>query len=130
MVTATETPMFVVGSASNARVAATDSIAALASLTNMLPGTEAALTLHQSVQVYPNPTARSISIDVLNKNDSPVEINVFDAGIGRLYKQIRISKENQSELKGIDMSTLPVGVYIIEIRQGNDRAFRKVIKGL
>ncbi|MBE9460253.1 carbohydrate-binding protein [Dyadobacter subterraneus] len=129
-VTVTETPMFVVGSASNARIAATDSAATLASLVTTLPTTETALTLHQSVQVYPNPTAHFISIDVMNKNDSPVEVNMFDAGIGRLHKQLRVNKENQSELKGIDISTLPIGVYIIEIKQGNDRAFRKVIKGL
>ncbi|GLU56870.1 hypothetical protein Dfri01_63310 [Dyadobacter frigoris] len=129
-VTATETPMFIVGSASNARIASTDSIMATASLVTALSTTETALTLHESVQVYPNPTARYISIDVMNKNDSPVEINVFDAGIGRLHKQLHVNKENQSELKGIDISALPAGVYIIEIKQGNNRAFRKVIKGL
>ena len=132
-ITATETPLFVVGSASNAREAVTDSVLAISSslLTSPLETSEAATaTLHQSVQVYPNPTVHSISIDVMNNNAAPMEINIFDSGTGRLHKQLRVTKENQSELKKIDVSSLPVGMYIIEIKQGNERAFRKVVKGL
>jgi endoglucanase len=130
-VTATETPLFVVGSSSNAREAVADSVLAISSslLTSPLETSEAA-TLHQSVQVYPNPTVHSISIDVKNNNTAPIEINIFESGTGRLHKQLRVTKENQSELKKIDVSSLPVGMYIIEIKQGNERAFRKVVKGL
>ena len=122
--TATETPLFVVGSASNAREAVTDSVLAISVvwlLTFPLETSEAATaTLHQSVQVYPNPTVHSISIDVMNNNAAPMEINIFDSGTGRLHKQLRVTKENQSELKKIDVSSLPVGMYIIEIKQGNE----------
>jgi endoglucanase len=130
-VKATETPLFVVGSASNAREAA-DSVLAISSAlpTAMLGTPETVATLHQSVLVYPNPTVHSISIDVMNNNIAPVEINIFEAGTGRLHKQLRVMKENQSELKKVDVSSLPAGMYIIEIKQGNDRAFRKVVKGL
>ena len=65
-----------------------------------------------------------------NKSNAPIEINLFDAGVGRLHKKIHIQSGNASEIKKIDISTLPTGVYILEIKQGNDRAFRKVVKGM
>jgi len=126
--TATETPAFIIPStSSNARQAVVDSaiIANTVAVTN-----ENITTLHNSVQVYPNPTVSYITVDMKNKTNAPIEINLFDAGIGRLHKQLRIEKGNSSEMKKIDISTLPTGVYILEIKQGNDRAFRKIVKGL
>lgn len=128
MLTATETPMFVIGSASNARKAVADSSVAIASIAGAVALTEPAMTLHESVNVYPNPSAQFISVDVVSSGSSAIEVNLFDAGIGRLHKQFRVTNENQSDLKKIDISALPVGVYIIEIKQGSERAFRKVMK--
>ena len=127
-ITATETPTFIIpSSASNARQALVDSVLMVNPLT-VTP--ENVFSLHNTVEVYPNPSVNYISIDMKNKSNAPIEVNLFDAGAGRLHKQIRIEKGNSSELKKIDISTLPGGIYIIEIKQGNDRAFRKVVKGL
>ena len=123
-VTATETPMFVMkAAASNARVATTE-------VAPILVNTEEVKPLHHAVEVYPNPTADYLTIDLSNISTADVEVKVFDAQIGRLYKQEKIQKSGDALVKKINLSQLPTGVYIIEVKQGNERAFRKVVKGL
>jgi len=127
-ITATETPTFIIpSSASNARQAAVDSVLFVNPLTAPY---EEPFSLHNSVKVYPNPSVNHVTVDMKNKSNAPIEINLFDAGVGRLHKKIHIQSGNASEIKKIDISTLPTGVYILEIKQGNDRAFRKVVKGM
>lgn len=127
-ITATETPTFIVpSSASNARQALADSALLINSVATPA---ENNFSLHNSVKVYPNPTVDHIMVDMKNKNNAPIEINLFDAGIGRLYKKIQIQSGHGSENRKIDISTLPTGVYILEIKQGTDRAFKKVVKGM
>ncbi|WP_254561692.1 carbohydrate-binding protein [Dyadobacter diqingensis] len=126
-VTATETPTFIITStASNARQAFSDS----AILINPLATPLESMNLHNEVMVYPNPSVSDITIDMKNKSNAAIEINLFDAGAGHLHRQVKIEKGHASEKKKIDISTLPTGIYILEIKQGNERAFRKVIKGM
>lgn len=127
-ITATETPTFIIpSSASNARQSFVDTALSL----NSLAATEKEpFTLHNSVNVYPNPTVNHITVDMKNNSNAPIEINLFDAGVGRLHKKIYFQTGNASEVEKIDISTLPAGVYILEIKQGNDRAFRKIVKGI
>jgi endoglucanase len=120
-VTASETPMFVTAApVSNARMAQTA----------VMPVPEVAETqpLHHAIEVYPNPTIDFITINMANDSNADVEIKIFDASIGRLYKQERIQKTGASVVKNISMQSLPTGVYIVEVKQGNERAFRKVVK--
>ncbi|MCE7041836.1 carbohydrate-binding protein [Dyadobacter sp. CY312] len=122
-VTASETPMFVVAAgASNARKAASVAI------TPTVLIAEEAVPLQKTVEVYPNPAVDHITIDLANTSVNDVELKVFDARAGRLYKQETISKPDNTLLKKINISSLPTGVYVIEVKQGNDRAFRKIVK--
>ncbi|WAC11788.1 carbohydrate-binding protein [Dyadobacter pollutisoli] len=115
-VTATETPIFVIASNdSNARTGATQPAAPEE-------------PLHVAVNVYPNPVADFISIDLANELTAEVEIRVFDAKSGRLYKDTRIQKSDNKFSHKLNMVNFPASIYIIEIKQGNDRAFRKVAK--
>jgi endoglucanase len=119
-VTATETPIFVLASNEpNARTSATQ-LAAPAILTEE--------PLHVAVNVYPNPVADYISIDLANQASGEVEIKVFDAKSGRLYRDTRIQKSGNKFSHKLNMTHFPASIYIIEIKQGNDRAFRKVAK--
>jgi endoglucanase len=84
--------------------------------------------LHVAVNVYPNPVADYISIDLANQASGEVEIKVFDAKSGRLYRDTRIQKSGNKFSHKLNMTHFPASIYIIEIKQGNDRAFRKVAK--
>jgi hypothetical protein len=115
-VTVTETPMFVVaGSAApNARVAA-NLVTELQSLEN-------------SVSVYPNPTTDIITIQVDRSSNSSIHVNLFDAGTGRIHRQVKISKTGSQFSSNIDVTHLPVGTYILEIKQDDERVMKKVLK--
>ena len=84
--------------------------------------------LHESVKVYPNPTADFINIDLENDNATNLDIKIFDSKSGRLYKQGKVNRSTTKMSHKLDISQLPVGIYVIEIMQGNDRAFRKLVK--
>jgi endoglucanase len=122
-VTVTETPMFVVAAGTpNARKAVSESI-----VPTILRKDET-LPMNKVVEVYPNPAADHITIDLANDSATDIELKVFDARAGRLYKQETITKPDHTLLKNVNISSLPTGVYIIEVKQGSDRAFRKIVK--
>ncbi|QKZ14410.1 carbohydrate-binding protein [Spirosoma sp. KUDC1026] len=112
-VTVTETPLFVVPNATaGARVIASE-----------LP-----TTLEKAVQVFPNPTVDYLTVTVTSDNVADLDVTVFDASLGRLHKQVKLKKESTVISEKIDLSALPVGTYVVELKQGQERAFRKVLK--
>ncbi|TLV00696.1 carbohydrate-binding protein [Dyadobacter luticola] len=119
-VTASETPIFVVAApATNARTAA------VASAAPALPIVE---SLHADVKVYPNPTSDFISIDLANERFGNIEIKVFDAGSGRLHSKTNLDKKDNKFSHKLNISNLPASMYIVEITQDEQHAFRKVAK--
>ncbi|UHG89748.1 carbohydrate-binding protein [Spirosoma oryzicola] len=114
--TVTETPMFVVpgNTAPNARVAA-----------NVLAEEK---SLDEAVQVFPNPTADFITIQAQRSSESPIKVNVFDASTGRIHRHVKIPKVSDQFSSKIDLSQLPTGMYILEIKQDAERVVRKVVK--
>jgi len=72
---------------------------------------------------YPNPSDAYFSLQVKSPNKDDVEIKVFDIG----GKQV-------AQMKGAAIETyrfgqnFVAGTYIVEIRQGNERITRKIIK--
>ncbi|MCE7067962.1 carbohydrate-binding protein [Dyadobacter sp. CY326] len=116
-VTVTETPIFVTAGNANARTAA----AAPALTPKEFP-------LHEDVNVFPNPATDFINIELANENSADVEFKVFDARTGRLYKDNRVQKPGNKMSHKLNLANLPVGSYIIEVKQGNESTFRKLAK--
>ncbi|GAA4449571.1 hypothetical protein GCM10023189_09010 [Nibrella saemangeumensis] len=109
-VTVTETPAFVIP-VSGARLAA--------------PAEPTGLSM---VQVYPNPTTAQIQIAFDNEQQVPVQVRVLDTALGRVYQQISYEKQDVGFRACVDLSALPVGLYLVEVSQGQKRVLRKVIK--
>ncbi len=117
-VTAGETPVFVIAtSGSNARMAAEETAPVDKVYTNNL-------------NIYPNPAHDYIMVDLSDFKDGEVEIKLFDASLGRLHNTEHTSKSGKSAVKKLNISHLPVGTYILELKHGNQRVFRKVVKGI
>ncbi|MCE7058535.1 carbohydrate-binding protein [Dyadobacter sp. CY343] len=116
-VTAGETPIFVIADNSNARVAATE-IAA--------PVLEE--VLHAEVTIFPNPTTDFISIDLANEKNTQVEIKIFEAATGRLHHTSKVNKPGNKFSHRIDIAHFPASMYIVEVSQEQEHAFRKVAK--
>lgn len=114
--TVTETPQFIVPkSTANARVSS-----------NYLP--ELLLTEEStSVSVYPNPSSDFVHITSPATNSS-LEINLFNAGSGNLYKNVKTTRKNSDPAYKLDISNLPTGSYILEIKQDNNHWFKKIVK--
>lgn len=134
IVTATETPIFVVASdqiVSSSDSALTHSVARSGiepTLSEHLPLVAERQALHVLVKVYPNPSVDYLTIAFENDNTEPLEVKFFNASLGTLHKEMTIQKVDTKLSEQIDVKSLPVGTYVIEIKQGNERAFRKIVK--
>ncbi|UFH54458.1 carbohydrate-binding protein [Spirosoma sp. KNUC1025] len=116
--TVTETPAFVVAGdvAPNARKA--ESVLAQTDVKS----------LDEVVRVFPNPTADFIIVQAERPSDAAININIFDASLSRLHQETKINKVGNQFFGQVDLSHLPVGVYLVEIKHGQERVVRKVIK--
>ncbi|SDF25897.1 Por secretion system C-terminal sorting domain-containing protein [Dyadobacter soli] len=119
-VTVGETPIFVIAAnGQNARQAAVE-IAA--------PVAPEEASLHADARVFPNPTSDFVRIDLANDKTGQIGIRIFDAKSGTLYKDLKVNKTASQFAHQLDITQLPPSIYIVEIVQGNDRAFRKIAK--
>ncbi|MFD2934550.1 carbohydrate-binding protein [Spirosoma flavum] len=114
--TVTETPLFVVPgnvtpNARKAEITTTD-----------------VKSLNESLRVYPNPTTDFVTIQVERTSIDPLRVNVFDASMGRRYQHVKILNSGDRFSGKIDLSQLPSGTYLLEIKQGAERVVRKVLK--
>ncbi|WP_080239153.1 T9SS type A sorting domain-containing protein [Spirosoma rigui] len=78
--------------------------------------------------VFPNPTADYVDISIENALTDGVSVAVYDAGAGRQQRQFNFTKSGQTFRERVDLTTLPYGMYLLEVRQGAARAVRKILK--
>jgi endoglucanase len=120
--TATETPMFIkVGTGSGARMAPTDTTS------DVLPTNSLNNALAKSIAVYPNPTTGVMQLSVNNDQQGEVNIVVYNTA-GQVSKKQVFTKAPGTSTQTVDISSLPSGMYIMEITQGTEKATKKVIK--
>lgn len=77
-----------------------------------------------SLQVYPNPTATQINIDVQSKKQQLANIQVFNSS-GKIMHQ---STTNNGTTATIDVAQWAAGFYIVRVQQGNEVSQIKVVK--
>jgi hypothetical protein len=75
--------------------------------------------VNEQIKAYPNPTSDFIYLDL--PEDEPSEYQIF-ALTGKLIMLGPISDEK------IDVSTLPLGGYVLQIRSKNRVLVQKIIK--
>ena len=110
-VNVSETPVFVMPSGVKNNQSGNESVDALGTL-----------------QVYPNPTTDYVYVTVENALNDAISIAVYDSGVGHLQRQVSFPKSDRSFKEQIDLTALPHGLYLLEVRQGQARAVRKIIK--
>lgn len=80
------------------------------------------------VLVYPNPVAEGrFQIVVENDGSGEIEINLFSASLGTRYRQVTLPAGRPRSDYQMDISKLSGGEYIIEVKQNEKRAFKKII---
>ena len=121
-VTATETPVFIVPVANGTNNSSKEKSGFdnLMTEQNIEPGNE--------VQVYPNPSTDVINIVLNTKSSDKVQIKISEAGSGRVFKNIQFNKAPGYFYQAIDIHSLSVGYYLVEIRQGHILTSKKFMK--
>ena len=73
----------------------------------------------ENLNIYPNPVVND-RVYITSKTTAPKDIEIFDV-LGKRVMQITIPT------KELNVSSLTPGVYIIKIKEGEQRATRKLI---
>lgn len=108
--TLTETPVFVFpGNANVARMAAKSSDIEL-------------------VSVYPNPSTDHVIIQLNSSYVGEVGVKFIDANLGLSRHEVTLQKNSATFSGKVDLSSLPYGIYLIEVNQGVDRIVRRILK--
>lgn len=81
-----------------------------------------------TVQVFPNPAANYVDIALENGVFSAVSIIVVDSKGSKQSDLIRFAKPGRQFRERLDLSDLPGGVYLLDIRQDKYRIVKKVIR--
>lgn len=77
--------------------------------------------------VYPNPVKDQFNLQINNSYTGPMRVLIFDIN-GKLRKEWKLEKDQNSYLKSFLISDLPSGNYILKLQIGNWSATKKVIK--
>lgn len=109
--TLTETPQFVIAASGAARLPA-----------------ESPESNEESMRVYPNPSVERVELQLNNGYLGAVDVSVIDANLGITRHQTTWQKNTRSFSGSIDLTTLPYGIYLLDVKQGNERTIRRIMK--
>ncbi len=82
-----------------------------------------------NIKIFPNPTSTNLNIEFEVSNNSKVSIDIYNilgSRVANIY-----NKSNEIGFKSInfDVSSLPKGIYIVSIINGEERVNRKIQVG-
>ncbi|CAN5277892.1 hypothetical protein BH09BAC1_BH09BAC1_01610 [soil metagenome] len=80
-------------------------------------------TLLQSVKVYPNPFASELTLEIPAISNPSTQIRIY-----HITGQLLESHSGMAPIKMNAGTTLPTGVYFVEIIQGSEKALLRIIK--
>ncbi|GAB3222922.1 T9SS type A sorting domain-containing protein [Spirosoma arcticum] len=80
-----------------------------------------------TLQVYPNPAADHVTLTLENSQHEAVEVTILDTS-GRKLQKNQFAKPGQNFRERIDLSTLPYGLYLLDVRQGQMQVVKKILK--
>ncbi len=112
--TLTETPIFVKGTTLGAARLGTATVEA----TDWQP----------TINVFPNPSTDYMTVGWANEYTGKVSISLVDGSLGIARKQLTFNKDNTVFSAKIDLASLPVGLHLMEIQQGEQRTVRRIMK--
>ena len=72
--------------------------------------------LREEIRVYPNPVKNILYINILNANNGKHQIELLD-GKGNKIKAVQLNYNGMGALEKWNLSGLPTGLYILNIRQ-------------
>ena len=81
-----------------------------------------------SLHVYPNPVSNQLTIDLVSEYDlTNVNVNIYDL-TGKVLIQLQVDLAIGSNQIPIDVSKLPKGTYLVNINNGVNSQYAKIVK--
>ncbi len=88
----------------------------------------AATDSFEMLTAYPNPSEGQFNLLFLgNENPQPIHVKMFDAKGQQVYNQQHALEANNSQI-GIEVKSLPAGLYLLQATQGAKTQTVKIIK--
>jgi len=125
--TVTETPIFVIPLETKVGDFAANTMFAASSDAGRVDTTQVNI-INSTLKVYPNPATDYINVSFNNKQTGLVTIKVTDARTGRIHLSESFNKTSEEFTQRINLNSVPFGVCLVEIVQGNVRTVKQVIK--
>jgi hypothetical protein len=132
--TVTETPIFVIpvmGMAIDSTALSINTVAPLnaAVKTTSVQAAATGQTLGNSLKLYPNPSQGYVNVAFASSDvNNPVSVRVINQQNGQVYQSFTAPKSDTDFSRMIDLSSMQIGVYGVEVRQGSTTLVKKVIK--
>ncbi|GAB4018578.1 hypothetical protein GCM10028808_53600 [Spirosoma migulaei] len=80
-----------------------------------------------TLQVYPNPSTDYVELVVENSSLISLDVSIYNSA-GQRQKQLSMPKSSRILRTQVDVSTLPQGMYLLEVHQGQTRVVKKIIR--
>ncbi len=84
-------------------------------------------TLSETLNIYPNPTNATLSIEFVGEESNKASIRLLDMSGREVFKK-NTDHVNGSYSTTIDLSGLARGVYMVEVNSGNTTVYKRVSK--
>ena len=133
-ITVTETPTFVIPIVGDTIIAQNLNALQTQSVTDIKPlippvNTNNSTTSDNTLKLFPNPSAGYVNVAFTSTDvNNTVSISVINSQTGQLYKTFTGQKNEKDYAKLIDLSSVSTGVYIIQVKQGNNVLVKKLIR--
>jgi len=133
-ITVTETPTFVIPIVGDTIIAQNLNALQTQSVTDIKPlippvSTNNSTTSDNTLKLFPNPSAGYVNVAFTSTDvNNTVSISVINSQTGQLYKTFTSQKNEKDYAKLIDLSSVSTGVYIIQVKQGNNVLVKKLIR--
>jgi photosystem II stability/assembly factor-like uncharacterized protein len=78
------------------------------------------------LKLYPNPSSGLFYISFTAENNLPVDVRIVDA-VGKVVFQKTYKNKNELWLRSIDITDFTKGVYFLNVENGGDKIYRKLV---
>lgn len=85
---------------------------------DVITGLDDQIDLGNNLRIYPNPASGALSLELITDYPGPYQIKLYNT-TGRLVKDLAFLKTGETAVETLDLTGLPVGLYLLHVVQGS-----------
>lgn len=82
----------------------------------------------KGISLYPNPSANFVTVSLNDKTYGKVTMSVIDVNSGKVYNSSTVDKATDDLSQTFNIANVPLGVYLVQVKQGNQQTVKKGLK--